>query len=61
MGRIAIDQLKKTYLNRRKVPRGDDDQELHKGDEVTVFENINLNIIDGEMAVSYTHLRAHET
>ena len=49
MGRITIDQLKKTYLNRRKHPRGDDDPELHKGDEVTVFENINLNIQDGEM------------
>lgn len=49
MGRIAIEQLDKTYDNRRKVPRGDDDPFLHKGDQVTVFMDINLDIRDGEM------------
>ena len=49
MGRITIHQLNKTYLNRRKRPRADDDPEQNKGDRLTVFENINLNIQDGEM------------
>jgi ABC-type nitrate/sulfonate/bicarbonate transport system ATPase subunit len=49
VGRITIDQLNKTYLDRRRLPRGDDNPVQHKGDQVTVFENINLNIQDGEM------------
>lgn len=49
MGRIAIENLNKTYANRRKVPRGDDDPLLYKGERVAVFMDVNLNVRDGEM------------
>jgi ABC-type nitrate/sulfonate/bicarbonate transport system ATPase subunit len=49
VGRIAIEQLDKEYDNRRKVPRGDDDPFLNKGERVAVFMDINLDIRDGEM------------
>ena len=49
MGQIVIKQLKKTYLNRRKTPRANEDPGQSKGDLITVFENIDLNIQHGEM------------
>ena len=49
MGQIVIEQLKKTYLNRRKMPRSNDTPGQHKGDHVIVFENVDLKIQDGEM------------
>ncbi len=49
MGRITIHQLSKTYLNRRQFPRCSDDPAQRKGDRITVFENVNLRIQDGEM------------
>jgi ABC-type sugar transport system ATPase subunit len=49
VGRITIEKLNKTYANRRKDPRGDDDPLLRKGDRVTVLLDIDLNILDGEM------------
>ena len=49
MGRIVIEQLKKTYLNRRATPRTNDDPGQGKGDLIAVFENIDLNIQNGEM------------
>lgn len=49
MGRILIENLNKTYTNRRKVPRGDDRPMLHQGDRITVLMDIQLNIQDGEM------------
>jgi ABC-type nitrate/sulfonate/bicarbonate transport system ATPase subunit len=49
VGRIDIKKLNKTYANRRKDPRSDDDPSLRQGDRVTVLYNIDLNILDGEM------------
>lgn len=49
MGHISIEKLNKDYANRRKLPRGDDDPLLHRGDRVTVLMDINLNIQSGEM------------
>ena len=49
MGRINIEKLDKTYANRRRDPRSDDDPLLRQGDRVTVLSDIDLNILDGEM------------
>lgn len=49
MGCITIEKLNKTYANRRKDPRGDDDPLLRQGDRVIVLFDIDLNILDGEM------------
>lgn len=49
MGCIKIDNLSKTYADRRKTPRGEDDPSQSRGDRVTVFADINLNIPNGEM------------
>jgi len=49
VGQIIIEKLNKAYANRRKVPRGNEDPRLRKGDCLTVLEDINLSIADGEM------------
>ena len=49
MGRITIERLNKAYANRRKIPRGNEDPRLRKGDCLAVLENINLSIANGEM------------
>ncbi len=49
MGQIVIDRLSKTYLNRRKMPRSDDNPKQSRGDLITVFEDVDLTIEDGEM------------
>jgi ABC-type nitrate/sulfonate/bicarbonate transport system ATPase subunit len=49
VGSILIDQLSKTYANRRKVPRGEEDAILCKGDRISVLLDIDLDIRDGEM------------
>ncbi len=50
MGCITIKQLNKTYANRRKAPRGDEDPLRSEGDRIAVLMDIDLNILDGEMA-----------
>jgi ABC-type nitrate/sulfonate/bicarbonate transport system ATPase subunit len=49
MGCITIEKLKKTYANRRKMPRSEDSPLLREGDRITVFLDIDLTILDGEM------------
>jgi ABC-type multidrug transport system ATPase subunit len=60
VGRINIEKLNKTYANRRKDPRSDENPLLRKGDRVTVLSNIDLNIQDGEM-VCFLARRAAES
>lgn len=49
MGRIAIEKLNKTYANRRKDPRGEENPFLRKGDRMMVLADIDLNVQNGEM------------
>lgn len=49
MGSIAIQKLNKSYANRRKEPRGEDDPFLREGDRVAVLSDIDLSIGNGEM------------
>jgi ABC-type nitrate/sulfonate/bicarbonate transport system ATPase subunit len=49
VGCISIQKLSKSYANRRSMPRGDDNPLQHQGERITVFENIDLAIQDGEM------------
>jgi ABC-type nitrate/sulfonate/bicarbonate transport system ATPase subunit len=49
MGCITIEKLKKTYANRRKVPRPEDDPQQLEGGRITVFQDIELHLPDGEM------------
>ena len=49
MGCISIENLSKSYANRRSTPRGDDNPSQRQGERITVFENIDLAIQDGEM------------
>ncbi|BBO79882.1 nitrate ABC transporter ATP-binding protein [Desulfosarcina ovata subsp. sediminis] len=49
MGRITIQNLSKTYTNRRRFPRGDDDPQVRQGERITVLKGINLEIENGEM------------
>jgi NitT/TauT family transport system ATP-binding protein len=49
VGWISIERLSKSYANRRSAPRGEDNPELRQGERVPVFEDIDLNIPDGEM------------
>ena len=49
MGCISIENLSKSYANRRSAPRGDDNPLQRQGERITVFENIDLAIRDGEM------------
>ncbi|PID39752.1 MAG: ABC transporter [Proteobacteria bacterium] len=49
MGRISIEKLGKTYINRRKIPRNEADSAQRKGERVTVLNEIDLTITDGEM------------
>ncbi len=49
MGCITLEKLNKTYANRRKTPRAEDDPLQRKGGRVTVLKDIHLNIPDGEM------------
>ena len=49
MGHITIEKLDKSYANRRRVPRGDEDALLRQGDCVAVLKGIDLAIANGEM------------
>ena len=49
MGQISIEKLGKTYANRRKVPRGEEDSAQSKGERVTVLNDVDLTITNGEM------------
>lgn len=49
MGSIIIENLHKTYTNRRSHPRQDDDPRLKKGDPIMVLSDISLSIENGEM------------
>jgi ABC-type nitrate/sulfonate/bicarbonate transport system ATPase subunit len=49
MGCITIEKLNKAYINRRKLPRGEDNPAIRKGDRITVLNEIDLDIPDGEM------------
>ncbi len=49
MGRISIEKLSKTYANRRKTPRGEEDSAQSRGDRVTVLYEVDLAIANGEM------------
>ena len=49
MGCITIEKLKKTYADRRRVPRDGDHPPQQIGEQVTVLEDIELDIKDGEM------------
>ena len=48
MGSIKIENLYKSYTNRRQIRRGSGNPE-NKGDEINVLEDINLEFEDGEM------------
>jgi ABC-type nitrate/sulfonate/bicarbonate transport system ATPase subunit len=49
MGGITIENLNKTYANRRRAQRDDDQPPQRAGERVTVLENIDLDIQAGEM------------
>lgn len=49
MGHIAIENLSKTYINRRRRSRDKEKPQQQRGDRVTVLKDINLEINDGEM------------
>lgn len=49
MGCITIEKLHKTYANRRRAPRDDDQPMQRAGEQVTVLEDIDLDIRSGEM------------
>ncbi len=49
MGRITIENLDKSYANRRRIPRREEDPLLRQGDYVAVLKGIDLTIADGEM------------
>lgn len=49
MGSITIEHISKTYANRRKSPRSGENPFQRKGDRVSVLQDIDLNIPDGEM------------
>ena len=49
MGAITLNKLTKTYANRRRVPRSEDDPLQSKGDRLSVLKEIDLSIQDGEM------------
>ena len=49
MGRIAIKNLGKTYVDRRRFKRSATDQNGREGACVKVLENIDLEFYDGEM------------
>lgn len=49
MGSISVEQLSKTYANRRKSPRSGENPFQAKGDRVSVLQEIDLTIQDGEM------------
>ncbi len=49
MSYIRIDNLTKSYLGRRKKPRGLHDPQEQSGDNVLVLNNINMAFDEGEM------------
>ena len=49
MGRITTEKLNKSYANRRKLPRSDENPQLRRGDDIIVLKDIDLRISDGEM------------
>lgn len=49
MGRITMEKLGKTYANRRKTPRREDNPLQRRGDRITVFHDVDLAFDDGEM------------
>lgn len=50
MGRISIQKLVKTYANRRRAPRDDEQPAQRAGEAVVVLKDIDLEIENGEMA-----------
>ena len=49
MGDILIQNLKKDFVNRRRVRRSDDDLNIAYGDRIPVLDNIDLTFENGEM------------
>jgi len=49
VGNITIEQLSKTYADRRKDPRGGETPLQCKGERISVLVDIDLDIRDGEM------------
>ena len=49
MGCIKIEKLYKTYANRRRAPRDDDQPPQQAGEEVVVFQDVDLAFDNGEM------------
>jgi ABC-type nitrate/sulfonate/bicarbonate transport system ATPase subunit len=49
MGGIAIENLRKDFVNRRRARRPGDDPEVAYGDRIPVLDTLNLKIENGEM------------
>ncbi len=49
MGHVAIKNLRKKFINRRRNPRLDDDPDVGFGDGILVLDGIDLEFFEGEM------------